>query len=99
MRSTELFAHRRADGTFEDFFGNTSALGLCGHKKDIFRVRVTEDPEGPMWGWWCSRTSRHTMIFAHKDKFEICFPYGSKASEQAGQGEVVRLRVEPLKEF
>lgn len=102
--SQEMFAARHPDRGWQHFFLSRNAYTLTGdHPSTVRRVRVIVDPEGPFWGWRYalshdSFSGQISMIFSRRLLVEVCFPYGTKAAEEKGEGRVVRLRVEDLGE-
>lgn len=92
-RSTDLFAHQLGDGTFTDFHNSSLGVRMFG-SGEVHPVRVVEDPEGPLWGWWCNATGRHSMIFGSFLSLNTCFEYGVAKAQAAEHGEAVRLRAE-----
>jgi hypothetical protein len=65
---------------------------------EIYPALATEDPEGENWGWLKTGADYPTMIYPHKSLFSMCFPYGPKAEEAAGKGEILRLRIDRLED-
>jgi hypothetical protein len=61
---------------------------------NVIPVRLTEDPEGYLLGWQPTGDGRLIMI-EHEKIFAISFAYGPKAEVEAGNGQVVRVRVDP----
>lgn len=93
-RSTDLYAHQCGQGWYVDF--HCSPLGVQHFGPgEVHPVRVTEDPQGPLWGWWSNQNHHHSLIFSTYLSLSTCFTYGVKRAELAGEGEAVRLRAEP----
>lgn len=69
---------------------------------DPIEVLVTEEAEGPYWGWLgvsplTERPSEYpSMIQEREVLFRVGFPYGYQAAEDAGRGRHVRLRIEAV---
>lgn len=63
---------------------------------EMFRVRLTEDPEGDYFAW--APAEDHDILFTayHPDLVSMCFPYGMQAAEDHGEGRRIRVRVEEL---
>ena len=64
-------------------------------------VRVEEvvdgEEENPYWGWEAVKEpGRFSLIWCTWVQFNMCFPYGVEASEKAGQGRRVALRVNEI---
>ena len=58
-------------------------------------IRLIEDPEGIYLGWLPNNPEETDPLFVqHQRIFNISFPYGYQAEEQAGRGKAVRLRIE-----
>mgnify|MGYP003394149107 CR=1 FL=1 len=69
--------------------------------KTAVEVTVTEDPDGPYWGWLDDPDGGHwkpndypEFIWHEKMAFDMCFAYGPEAEVKAGKGRIVRLRIE-----
>jgi len=90
--STDLFAHRTKSG-FHHFYPIREAVRMCG-SGEVVAVRVVEDEEGPLYGWWDLEQLHHSMIYPALILLDMCFPEGIKGAEKAGRGRAVRLRVE-----
>ena len=83
-----------------------------GGKENIVKVLVTEDPDGDYWGWLdeggsiLNRQSPYVrqptdypkMVQPTEGMFTMQFPYGPKAEQEAGHGEVVRLTIAEIPE-
>ena len=95
-RSTEMFAMRR-DGRIDHFYPAVVAVRMCGSGR-VVAVRVTEDATGAYWAWWSAEHGKHMLVYDHRMLVDMCFPYGPKAEEERGRGEVVQVRVEVLQE-
>jgi len=63
----------------------------------IVAVAVTEvahdDPAGTHWGWLDASDPTPSMIWPSRIQYDMCFPYGPRAEEDAGRGRTVRLAV------
>ncbi len=90
----DMFAHETARG-FEDLFRTHRATAMCG-EDGVLLVRVTQDDNGPYWGWWDAGQQEVCMIFRSQMILEVCFMYGSKAAEESGEGRVTRVRIERI---
>jgi hypothetical protein len=72
----------------------------CGLPYRIVRVTVTEtsdeDPAATHWSWVDASADEPAwaLTWPSRAQFEICFPYGVKAEEEAGKGRAIRLHVE-----
>lgn len=100
--SWDLWAHR---GTDERFYhvGERWWVKLHGLDLPVVPVRVTPDPNGGYWGWLdvakpAVAQQVPKMIQPHLGLLSVCFPYGLKAAEEAGQGQRIQLRIEPREE-
>jgi hypothetical protein len=56
-------------------------------------VVVSENPDGPYWGWLGAGDEHPCMIYGHPSLFRMCFPYGPQAEVNAGKGRIVRLDI------
>jgi len=63
---------------------------------DLVQVRVSEDAEGPYYGWLAAGHDIPSMIYGHPGAFRMCFPYGPDAEERRGKGRAVRLVIEAM---
>lgn len=61
-------------------------------------VVLTEDPDGPYWGWLPAEEQIPTMIHPRRSLFRMCFHYGPEAEQAAGRGRIVRFQVSALAE-
>ena len=67
--------------------------------KDIVIVEVTPSKDQTMgdkqeyWGWWNFEKRKFEMIYPSAVSFKVCFPYGYKVSENAGNGKAYKLDV------
>lgn len=99
---TLYYAHEqtRADGSpyFAHLHRSMVQMSLCG-PGEVIVVRVTildeaDATEEDYWGWLSDRETRPSMIFPKWFLLNMCFPAGAKKTEAAGQGKILRLRVE-----
>lgn len=65
------------------------------------RERTHEDPPPPAngpdyWGWLAAGADEYSFVWPSRGQVEMCFPYGSAAESEAGQGRLVHLFAEPL---
>lgn len=73
------------------------------HYLDLPIVVVTvaevahDDPAGTHWGWLDSNEDEPCMIWPSRVQYDMCFPYGPAAEEEAGKGRTVRLAVTPTR--
>jgi hypothetical protein len=102
-RSWQLLALER-NGRFDHFYGSALQVRMCG-SAPMALVRLTIDKDGPYWGWYHSfhpangsYLGQISMIYSHRVGVEICFAYGPDAETARGRGEIVRLRVERIRE-
>lgn len=98
-RSWELFA-LQVDDHFEHFYPGTIGVKLCGDEP-IVLVRLTQDSEGPYWGWYHSHhpvnkphQGHVSFIYRFRQAVSMCFAYGPEIETKCGRGEIVRLRAE-----
>jgi hypothetical protein len=56
---------------------------------------AVDSPDGTHWGWIDNnrQPARPCMIWASRAAFDVQFPYGPRAEEEAGKGRIVRLRI------
>lgn len=96
---------------FLDIFPSRILVGMCcggpAEKATIRKLRVREalpDEKTSYWGWLENddellrkKGGSIVMIHSTRDLLEMCFPYGSKAAEEAGEGRAIRVVVEEVK--
>jgi hypothetical protein len=92
---TELFASVKEDWcSFYHIYASRMAVSVCGVKaEDIVPVVVCEQVGGGHWGWWDHEHQAFTMVWPSKTQVEMCFPYGYRVAEYAGDGVLVELLV------
>lgn len=77
--------------------GDRRYVELHGLRLPIVEVTVTEvghdDPDGTHWGWLDVKESEPCMIWPSRSQYDMCFPYGPRAEEEAGKGRTLRLAV------
>jgi hypothetical protein len=64
--------------------------------EDIVWVVLTEDADGPYYGWIGTDDEYPHMVYGHQILFNMCCPYGPQAEVKAGNGRVVRLSIHEL---
>ena len=97
----DVFAYREEGrrGCPYSVVGMRPFVELHGLGHPIVPVVVTEvtpdDPAGTHWGWITTGddTPDWALVWPSRSQFDVCFPYGVKAEEEAGRGRTVRLRV------
>ncbi len=95
--TTDMWAELTPKG-YRHIYESEVAVRMCGPKGPIHQVRVTQDPEGPFWGWWDAERQAFCMIWQSEVQNKMCFTYGPEASEARGQGLRSRLRLERIPE-
>jgi hypothetical protein len=79
---------------FTDIFPHSSQVRFSGYENDeIFKVNAVEDVAGDYYGWQDTGAEDYVMIYPELFLLEMCFPYGSKAEVERGEGRVVRLNI------
>lgn len=101
-RQWAMYAQRQehvVDGREFMEFGAEQWVRMC-YGGDVRPVILTEDPDGMYWGWIDADDpdQEPTMVQPHEGMFSMQFPYGPQAEVNRGQGEIVRLRVDPAEE-
>jgi hypothetical protein len=83
---------------FYHCYASPIAVELCGVAREaIVQISIRAAKEGeetPYWGWWEYRDNKYTMIYPSKLQSDMCFTYGVKAAEEAGQGKQLQLVLE-----
>jgi hypothetical protein len=77
------------NGGFRNF-GHPRYVEMYGNA-EVIPILLTEDPDGPYYGWIDADRTEPTMIQQHEGMFSMQFPYGPDAEVKAGRGRVVRL--------
>lgn len=60
-------------------------------------VVTTADPEESApahWAWWDLKYEEFRHVYYFKDLVRMCFPYGTDAAEEAGQGWLMGVEVD-----
>jgi len=92
-----MFAGRdKENAGFSDFFDHPEYVKMYGHQ-EIVLVDVTEDAEGPYYGWLQTGENRPSLIQPREIMYSTQFAYGPERAEAAGQGRTIRLSVEEIK--
>jgi hypothetical protein len=81
------------DGTYW-YPGDRRFVMMYGGTHPMVTVVLTEDPDGPYYGWIRAGEVLPIMIYPNEDLFSMCFPYGYRGEEERGRGEMVRMRAE-----
>jgi hypothetical protein len=95
MNLHHFYVHKEKD-VYRHFFQSLAQMKMCG-SGEVTLVKVTEDPHGDYYGWLRVDKVEYSLIFKTLLSLEVCFPYGTKAEVEAGNGRVVRLKVEEVK--
>lgn len=106
-RRTIMYCHKYENDRFQDGFWygdfepcpGTTAL-YDDHEKPVLKVLVKESKEekGSYWGWWDNSEKAFSIVLHDKSLIEICFPYGSKAEEERGNGHLLPVSIEVLED-
>ena len=64
----------------------------------VFEVQVTEDESGDHWSWWDNEDSEFCYTCQHKGGVTICFPYAIEGHVERGEGVLLKVRVEELRQ-
>lgn len=110
-RSTDLYArlHYQEKGSTEILYWHfyptlhVYTVGLMGfgpEEVDPVLVRdLREGEESPYWGWWDNKHEEFCLVYPREMLTEMCFPYGTKAEEERGKGQLVNVWVEKREEI
>ena len=107
IEHAHLVVRPSGDTCFMHFHPDTRGVKLYGTRDPIHLVRVMvakDDDDSRYWGWYDAEDRpfrpegprRIVMIYPDRALLGICFTYGLKAAEEAGQGIAVRVKVEDL---
>lgn len=75
------------------YLGEKWWVELHGLEEPLVEVLVTEDPEGPYYGWLETGEEQPSMIWPSKIQFTMCFPYGPKVEEERDKGVSLRFNI------
>lgn len=96
-QATTWRMHAHDDNGVLSHLGERWWVELHGLDLPIVEVSVTEvshdDPAGTHWGWLDAGETEPCMIWPSRIQYDMCFPYGPRAEEEAGKGRTVRLAV------
>lgn len=98
-RTWTLWAHnfgprpKFPDGLFMHI-GSKRYVELHGMKEPIVEVLLTEDPNGPYYGWLETGKETPHFIWPSEGQLDMCFPYGLKAEEEHGKGVPLRFSIQ-----
>lgn len=99
--SWEMFGYPKGDGEWlkvDDF--RTIKMHGCANPVPVL---VVEDPEGTYLGWMeetpgSPRNNGVPEMITFAQIFNVNFPNGYKAAEQAGRGRAIRLTIKEIPE-
>jgi hypothetical protein len=98
----KMFANKTNKG-FRHIFPTAFQVSMCS-KDPVVEVEATEQKGGGYWGWlenpeyWGRKEKREfCMVWPRLLQLEICFTYGLKTAEEAGQGRRVELAIIQIK--
>ncbi len=91
-RESILFGHKTIDG-FRHIEPNRRYVKMCGSNHPIVKVMVRANDGGDYWAWWDNNDSCFMFVYRRKVLVEMCFPYGTKAEESRGRGELMCVEV------
>ena len=86
---------------YTNIFTNEKSVKMCNNSPEkIYKIDVREakeDEETPYVGWLYP-DGNISMIFPNRILLEICFPYGTKAETEHGNGRVIRIIIKEVGE-
>lgn len=74
------------------FYSARWITATCG-SGTVACVEICEDPDGTHYAWWDNDSQRFHYLWWDKMFVEMCFPYGTKAEEERGRGQLCRVSV------
>lgn len=83
-------------GGFQNF-GHPRYVEMHGHT-EVIPVELTEDPNGPYYGWLRIGETQPCMIQQHPGIYRMQFAYGPAIEEERGMGETVRMTAAEITE-
>jgi len=91
---------REGDGWFWcHFTSHPRTTRLYDNSLPVFEVRVTEDKGGDHWSWWDNKDGEFCFTSLHKSGVTICFPYAIEGYAEQGEGFLLKVRVEELRQL
>lgn len=92
---------------YKSFGIRASLASLYGEDPDkivVLEVEIAEDQEKPKpnehsndeadyWGWLDTGSDRLSLVWPQYFLLNMCFPYGTDSSEEAGKGKAYRLKI------
>ena len=93
-----MWAVRDSADTFSYPGHRRYAAAHATQGEPVVAVIVSEDPDGPYWGWIHTDGDEPQMIYRHGVAFRMCFPYGPQAEQDAGRGRIVHLTVTAMED-
>lgn len=84
------------EGRYLDVYDEAWMVRANG--EDPVAVTVTEDPEGPYYGWVDTGDERPCLIRDSEFIFGAQFTYGVEPEIRRGRGRVIRLTITPTEE-
>jgi hypothetical protein len=92
----ELFAMRRGE-RLAHFYPSATLVNMCGTGA-VVRVLLTPDDAGPYWCWWKNDKATMSMAWDAEVLFRMCSPDGFERAERNGEGKVIRVHVDVMRE-
>lgn len=95
----ERYAHKFTRKSGEQFFSNIHRtkmqVRMCDGRVPLplYKIVLSEDADGRYWGWHDFKDDSYSMIWPSEAQLHICFPYGMKVAQEAGNGEPIRFSV------
>ena len=94
-RTKTMWCQLAENGQTRHFGPHPEVVRLYEPKLPVYAVTVTESKPTPdcYWAWWDRERERFLFVYPARSLVSMCFPYGSKAEEDAGRGQVLPVIV------
>lgn len=95
MSATMFAGGADREGLFLHVHGDPRTVRAFGVAEPV-EVTVTEDPEGPYYGWVKTGKTEFGLVQPHRGLYRMQFSPPPEYLEERGQGRTVRLVIEPV---
>jgi len=94
MRSSEMFALETEKGPRHFYLYKHQVEMVSSGEIGKYRLTENHDVDDTYWAWWENVDEKFILCWPDEDLLEMCFAYGSKVSEDAGEGYKMKVSVE-----
>jgi hypothetical protein len=64
----------------------------------VFEVQIVEDEAGDYWSWWDNKEGTFEFTSHFRAGVTMCFPYSIKEHTEKGEGLLLKVRVEEVRQ-